>query len=175
MRIREDFTVGHPAADVWALLASSEGADCLPGLDLEPPGTVSFDVEARRLVFDGTSATASDERARTVTVEAKGVERSGLGRARVTLMMRVGDDGLFSNVQVEADVSLTGELSDMARLIAETAFRLSDEFAGAIEACLGKGSRPPAPIPEAGAGDGDGDGDGKADGWLGRLLGRMRR
>jgi len=171
MRIREDFTVGHPAADVWLLLASAEGAACLPGLDLEPPGTVSFDVQARRLVFDGTAATAADERARTVTVEAKGVERSGLGRARITLMMKVGDDGLFSNVQVEADVSLAGELSGMARLIAEAAYRLSDEFVEAIEACLGKGSRPPAPVPAADTGDEDGD----PDGWLSRLLGRLRR
>ncbi len=173
MRIREDFTVGHPAADVWSLLSSAEGAACLPGFDLDTPGTVSFNVDARRLVFDGTASTAADERARTVTVDAKGVERSGLGRARITLMMRVADDGLFSSVQLEAEVSLTGELSSMARLIAEAAYPLSDEFAERLEICLGIGSRPPAPAPQAGAGA-DAEPE-EAHGWLGRLLGRIRR
>jgi len=171
MRIREDFTVGHPAADVWSLLSSAEGAACLPGFDLGTPGTVSFRVDARRLVFDGTASTAADERARTVTVDARGVERSGLGRARITLMLRVADDGLFSRVQLEAEVSLSGELSDMARRIAEASYPLSDEFAERLEVCLGRGSRPPAPIPDSGA-DAESEETG---GWLDRLLGRFRR
>lgn len=147
MRIRADFGVGHPAPDVWALLAS-EGSGCVPGLTPGDPGSLAFDIEARHLVFEGSAAIASDRRARTVTVEAKGTERSGLGKGRATLLLRVDDDGLFSTVNVEAELHLSGEVSAWSRLIAEAAYRLADGVAECLDARLGEGSRPPAPAPD---------------------------
>jgi carbon monoxide dehydrogenase subunit G len=174
MRIRADFGVGHPAAEVWALLASEDGPGCVPGLAVSGPsaGSLEFDVEARHLVFEGSAAAASDRRARTVTVEARGEERSGLGRARTTLILRVDEDGLFSTVNVEADLHLSGEISSMARLIAEAAYRLADGIAECLDAALGAGSLPPAasPVPEAVP-----DEAGAVQGWLRRFLGRVGR
>jgi len=170
MRIRADFGVGHPAADVWALLASDQGAACVPGLQLNPPGggSIAVDVEARHFVFEGTAAVASDERARTVTVEAKGVERTGLGKARTTVMLRVDDDGLFSTVNVEADLHLSGEVAVMARLVAEAAYRMADEITECLDAKLGAGSRPPAPKPAPAPEPPE-----SGTGWVRRLVGRL--
>ena len=150
MRIRADFGVGHAAPDVWALLSSGAGAECVPGLSLGTAGEgqLEMDVEARHLVFDGTADVASDEPARTVTAEIRGTERSGLGKARAIVMLRVEEDGLFSTVNAEADLHLTGQLSSMARLLAESAYRLADGLADRLDANLGAGSRPPAPTPE---------------------------
>ena len=170
MRIRADFGVGHPAAEVWALLSSPEGAGCLPGLAVESPerGSLAFDVEARRLVFAGSAAVASDRRARTVTVEAKGSETSGRGKGRVTMMLRVVEDGMFSTVEVEAELHLSGEISSMARLIAEAAYRMADEVAECLDTRLGVGSRPPAPVPEAVPEE-----PAAPDGWFRRSLRRL--
>ncbi|MBU1227830.1 MAG: hypothetical protein KJ698_11560 [Actinobacteria bacterium] len=170
MRIRADFGVGHPAADVWSLLASSQGHSCVPGLQVGQAGrgSFAFDVQARHLVFDGTAAVASDERARTITVEARGAEQAGRGKARTTLMVKVADDGLFSTVNVEADLHLTGEIASLTRLIAEAAYRIADQVAECLEARLGTGPprvRPAAPPPP-------GEPEPKT-GWLRRLAGRL--
>ncbi len=150
MRIRADFGVGHPAAEVWGRLASPEGCECVPGLSIGGPeeGSIAFDVGARRLTFGGSAVVVSDPRAHTVTVEAKGVERSGLGKGRVTLLLNVEEDGLFSTVRVEADLHLTGEAASMSRLIAEAAYRLADGVAECLDTALG--STPPvtAAVPE---------------------------
>ncbi|MCB2223238.1 MAG: hypothetical protein KQH83_03595 [Actinobacteria bacterium] len=172
MRLRADFGVGHPAAEVWARLASPDGAGCVPGVEIAGPdgGSLAIDVEARHLVFDGSAAVASDRRARTVTVEARGVERAGRGRGRATLLLSVEEDGLFSTVRVEADLHLSGEVADMSRLIAEAAYRLADGVAECLDASLGS-----APAPEAPAGQGlaDGDGERHRPGWVRRVLGRL--
>lgn len=171
MRIRADFGVGHPAAEVWALLSSPDGVSCLPGLELSDSGsgTLVFDIEARHLVFDGTAAVASDQRARTVTVEAKGIERAGLGKARTTMMLRVEDDGLFSTVNVEADLHLSGRISSMGRLMAEAVYRMADQVAECLDTKLGVGSRPPAPRPIP-------DPEPAPEpGWLRRIADRFRR
>ena len=170
MRIRADFGVGHPADEVWALLASDDGPSCVPGLQLDPPGggSIAFNVEARRMVFEGTAAVATDERARTVTVEAKGVERSGRGRARTTLMLRVDDDGLFSTVNIEADLHLSGDVASLARLIAEAVYRMADQVAECLDEKLGADARPEGPGPVRAGGDPE-----PAAGWLRRLIDRF--
>jgi carbon monoxide dehydrogenase subunit G len=176
MRIRADFGVGHPAAEVWALLSSPDGAGCVPGLSIEGSagGSLGLDVEARHLVFDGTAAVASDPRARTVTIEVKGTERGGRGRARSTLLLRVEEDGLFSTVNVEADLHLSGEIASESRLIAEQAYRLADRVAECLEERLGPGrpaagpDRAPAAEPTAAAEPG------RPVGWLRRWFRRDR-
>lgn len=170
MRIRADFGVGHPAPDVWALLSSNDGVGCLPGLVLDESGegALSFDVEARHLVFEGTASVASDQRARTVTVEARGTERAGRGKARTTLMLRVDDDGLFSTVNVEADLHLSGEVASMGRLMAEAAYRMADQVAECLDEKLGEGSRPPAPLPQPTS-----QGVEREGGWLRRIADRI--
>ena len=173
MRIRADFGVGHPAADVWALLAGPEGAACVPGLDLpgSGSGSLAIDVEARHLVFEGEAAVASDERARTVTVEARGVERGGRGKARATLLLRVDEDGMFSTVAVEADLHLSGEIAAESRLVAEEAYRLADRLAGCLEERLGRAasaSTVAVPLPKETT-----DRTVRDDGWLHRLLRRL--
>jgi carbon monoxide dehydrogenase subunit G len=175
MRIRADVGVGHPANDVWALLASRSGAKCVPGLTTGPGDvrSLAFDVEARHLIFDGTASAASDGRARTVTVEAKGVERAGLGKARTTVMLRVDDDGLFSSINLEADLHLSGEVASMARLIAEVVYRLADEMAECLDERLGAGARPPAPPPPTPPPESSRSSDQQRTGWVRSLLDRL--
>lgn len=172
MRIRADFGVGHPAAEVWALLASGMSAACVPGLQIgeSGAGTLSLDAGARHLVFEGTAAVASDRRACTVTVEAKGTERAGLGTARTTMLLRVAEDGLFSTVNVEADLHLSGELVPITRLLAESAYRLADQVAECLDTTLGAGSRPAAPRPTPQPVDPE-----PPAGWLRRIADRLSR
>ncbi|MCJ7726415.1 MAG: hypothetical protein MUP76_08535 [Acidimicrobiia bacterium] len=172
MRIRADFGVGHPAAEVWALLSSGDGAACVPGLEIgeSGSGTLALDAGARHLVFDGTAAVASDRRARTVTVEAKGIARAGMGKARTTMLLRVAEDGLFSTVNVEADLHLSGEIVSITRLLAESAYRLADQVAECLDLALGADSRPAAPRSEPQPAD-----PGPPPGWLRRLADRLGR
>jgi carbon monoxide dehydrogenase subunit G len=174
MRIRADFTIGHPAAGVWAALSSPEATGWVPGLAVDA-GVLTVDVETRDLVFDGTAAATSDARAGTVTVEAKGLERSGLGRARATVMLRVIEDGLFSSVGIEAEFALSGGLAELSRLIAEAFYRTADGFAEGLEAHLAGGRLPAAPGPVPVVPDAASAPTGEArEGWLRRALRRLR-
>ena len=170
MRLRADLNVGSPAADVWAAVSSPSGAACLPGMD-PVNGRFTLVVETGEVVLEGSADVASDPRARTVTVDARGTEISGGGRARATLLLRVGDDGLFSTVDLEAEVSLTGEIAGRDRLVADALYRLADEWADRLEDHLGAPARAPAErngdsgAVEPAAGD---------DGWLSRLIGKLR-
>jgi carbon monoxide dehydrogenase subunit G len=164
MRLRADLSVGRPAADVWAAISSRAGVACLPAVDLER-GTFSVALESGTLVLEGSADVVSDPRVRTVTVDARGT--SGGGRARATMMIRVREDGLFSTVDIEAELSLSGELAGRDRLVAEALYRLGDEWAACLEGRLGaRASVEPArrtAVPEA-----------ETAGWLSRLLGRFR-
>jgi carbon monoxide dehydrogenase subunit G len=176
MRIRADFGVGRPAAEVWARLSSADGLACVPGLVVAgSEGSLTIGVGDRLLVFDGSAAVASDRRARTVTVEAKGAERSGRGRGRITMLLKVEEDGLFSTVDVEADLHLSGELASMTRLVAEAAYRLADRVAECLDRGAGAAPepadlRPAHPAPEAPPPLEEVE---ERRGWVRRFLGRI--
>jgi hypothetical protein len=167
MRLRVDLTVGHPAADVWAAMSSPAGAACLSALD-RTAGTFTLLVGSGTLVLEGTADVAADPRALTVTLHARAAEASGGGGARVTLMARVGDDGLFSTIDLEAEVVLSGDLGTRSRLIAEALYRIADEWAVCLEEHLGPGT-PPRPVPaQPPVAEAD------RPRWLGRLVRRIR-
>lgn len=170
MRLRADLTVGHPAAGVWAAMCSATGAACVDGLDPEA-GTFTLALESGPLVVAGTADVASDERARTVTVDARGVTVPGGVRVRATLMARVLEDGLFCTVDVEAEVSPSAGPSGEGRLVAEALYRLADRFAECLERSLGTG--PPA-VPAVPAESMPGAAEaGFEAGWFRRLIGRL--
>ena len=100
----------------------------------------------------------------------KGTERSGRGRARSTLLLRVEEDGLFSTVNVEADLHLSGEIASESRLIAEQAYRLADRVAECLEQRLGPGLPTEVPEPASTPEPGPAAEPREPLGWLRRLF-----
>jgi len=155
MRLRADLAIGRPAPEVWETIASGRGLRRVAGLvpDGEGGGSLVINMDGEDLVFDGRGAAVGDRERRTVTVEARGEERSGRGRARMVISLRVAEDGLFSTISVEAEIIVTGGLSVVSHRIAETAYRVCDEWAAAVESGLAEPGRPQAlsgaPIPAA--------------------------
>ena len=178
MRIREDFTVGRPAAEVWGLIEEGAALECVPGLICtgDGRGSLQIDLGADHLVFDGEAAAHLDPVDRTARVEARAIERHGQGRLRLLLGLSVEDDGLFSAVQVESDLALAGELVDLGKAgrLAEASHWLAVGFADRLEAALaapGSAAGRPGRIE---AGD-SGQAERPPAGLLARLLGRLGR
>lgn len=179
MKVREDFTIGHPADAVWSLLADrDQAAACVPGLD----------PAARRLVLAvgddsldliGTATVRMRPGDRVCHLELRGEEPAGRGKARARLDVSVEGGGLFSTVHVDADVTLGGELADMPRTgwLTEAAYRLADGFAECVErrlgAALGRASGTDTAPAEAGAVRPAEPAE--RPGWLQRVIGLLRR
>lgn len=184
MRIREDFTIGHPAESVWAFLTDLQRAvDCVPGLDAAA-GRLVLTAGDRSVVVIGAATAAVNRADRSITLELRGAEPGGGGRARARLEVSVEDGGLFSAVRVEGELTLGGELGGMkgTGLVAEAAHALLDRFADCAERRLGGDASAPEPKSRdpagrsgtADAADGPPPAPGRP-GWLRRLFGRIGR
>jgi carbon monoxide dehydrogenase subunit G len=178
VKIKEDFTVGSPAAAVWDLIESGSALECVPGLTVHDAqaGSLEIPLGSDRLLLDGEAAVHLDPAGRSARVEARGVERTGRGRLRVLLSLEVEDHGLFSGIRTEADLVLAGELSHLSGRFGEAAHEIADGFAERMEALLGAPAVPREPAPGSGAPvPADEEPATRRAGWLARLLGRLRR
>jgi carbon monoxide dehydrogenase subunit G len=146
VRIREDFTVGRPAAEVWESLRDPAVlVDCVPGVS---GGVVAVDLAAEVVELAGEARFSGPPGEQVGRVEIRAADRGGAGRVRAAVEIRVDDHGLFSAVHLEADLTLSGRLAELGRagLVAEAIHGMVLQFADCLEQRLGG---PPAVRSEA--------------------------
>jgi len=147
MNITERFTVGKPIDSVWGLFQDiPELALCLPGAELDSDngdgtydGKVAVKVGPISASFVGKATVEFDHDAYTISINGRGVDRSGgsQGRVDVTVALTPGDAG-DTDVQIDAAVQLAGPIAQFGRtgLVNEVSKRLIGEFSECVHAKL---------------------------------------
>lgn len=147
MDITEQFTVAQPIDAVWPLFQDvPELARCLPGAELTSDngdgtfdGKVSVKLGPISSSFEGKATVTYDHDAFSISIDGKGVDRSGgsQGRVNVSVGLVSADEG-HTSVTIEAKVMLAGPIAQFGRtgLVNEVSKRLIDEFSECIHAKL---------------------------------------
>ncbi len=152
MKISESFTVDKSRDAVWALFQDVPAlAECMPGATLTEDkgdgtyaGQVAIKLGPFTASFEGEARHTPDEAAHSGHVEGKGIDKRGGSRSRMTMDYALNGDGERTEVNVDADVQLSGPIAQFGRIgvIEETAKLLIGQFVGNIETRLGVASDP---------------------------------
>jgi aerobic carbon-monoxide dehydrogenase small subunit len=152
----QDFTVAHPADDVFALFGRIEDvAGCLPGASITArPGADSVEGAIRVKVgpiaaaFAGTARITRDESTRSGRIVGAGADAGGRSTTQGTIAYRVLDGPHEGTARIELQVGYTlkGALAQFNRpgLVRDLATRITAQFAANLEARLA-GKAPAAP------------------------------
>ncbi|WP_166354125.1 SRPBCC family protein [Phytoactinopolyspora limicola] len=145
MEIAKNFQVDAPPADVWpALTDLSRVARCLPGADLRDidadgvhHGTVSVKLGPAALSFQGRAHFDQVNRADgRLRVTASGSERQGRGTVRTTIAVQMTAAGAGTQVDVEADLELSGPVAQFGRrggILEDVSDLLIEQFVGELK------------------------------------------
>lgn len=167
MKLREEFRLGRPVAEVWSVVDQPRlVAECVPGVeDLSMSGPDELQVRVTQSVGPMSATFAADltivervpEKRVAFTATGKTV-RGAMGnvRASVTVELEPGGDG--TNVVVDGDVALAGALGSVGqKVVAKQARKVTAAFARNLETALGgEVPQPSSPVPgldTAGGGD----------------------
>jgi uncharacterized protein len=146
MRIEQQVQVARPADEVWQFLKDVPSVvSCIPGAELGESlgdetyrGSFRLKVGALSAKIEGEGKVRRDEAARSGSIEGAGVDRRGGSRISTTMSYAVKDAPGGSTVDVVAELTLAGPLSQIGRtgLIEDVAKRLTEEFSEALAARL---------------------------------------
>jgi uncharacterized protein len=146
MRIEQQVQVARPADEVWHFLKDVPSVvSCIPGAELGENlgddtyrGSFRLKVGALSAKIEGEGKVRRDEAARSGSIEGAGVDRRGGSRVSTTMSYAVKDAPGGSTVDVVAELTLAGPLSQIGRtgLIEDVAKRLTEEFSEALAARL---------------------------------------
>ncbi|TCP57036.1 hypothetical protein EV191_101988 [Tamaricihabitans halophyticus] len=159
MRLRNEFRVAHPPAEVFALLADAERvAECLPDAVLTGrvdartvAGELRLRLGRRAVEYTGTARfLAVSPEAGTVLVKASGAERTGQGDAAARVAATVSadvvstaavstDGGVPSGtlVSLDTDLVVRGAVARFGKgVIGAVSERVVKEFAGNVTRAL---------------------------------------
>ena len=141
LTIDRTFPIGAPPERVWECLTTPAlVVKCLPGAALESSsedglrheGNVTVKLGALSVSYRGVAEYVEvDASARSLSVKAKGRERTGAGSAQMSMRSEVkaAEDGC-SEVSLEASVKVTGKIVAMGRgMIEIVSNQMLDEFA----------------------------------------------
>ena len=147
MKLREEFEVAQPVADVWAFLDRPEAvAGCVPGVEqLSVLTPDDIDVRVKQSVGPMNATFAASvritdrepERRMAFTAVGKSVRgAAGNVRAEVVVGLRASATGTVVNV--EGDVALAGALGSVGqKVVAKQAGKVTAQFARNLEVALG--------------------------------------
>lgn len=146
MKITQEFVVQRPPATVWDFFQDVPSvAQCLPGAELTTQnedgtyeGSLSVKLGPMTAAFEGQAAIVADEPNRTATISGKGVDKKGGSRGQVKVVYAITAADAGSNVNIDADVTLSGPVAQFGRtgLINEMSKRLINEFVTCLEGKL---------------------------------------
>ena len=147
MEITEQFVVTQPIETVWTLFQNvPELARCLPGAELTKDnedgtyeGSVSVKLGPISASFVGKATVEFDHDANNITIQGRGVDRSGGSQGRVDVGVDlVETDEAHTSVTITAAVQLAGPIAQFGRtgLVNEVSKRLIDEFSDCVHAKL---------------------------------------
>ena len=165
MELTNEFSVGVPLDEAWAVLTDLERiAPCMPGAQLQEVdgddyrGVVKVKVGPMTAQYRGVATLRErDTTGHRAVVRAEGRDTRGQGGATATITATLvprGDDA--TDVRLVTDLAITGKVAQFGRgVLAEVSAKLLDQFVRALEADVLAGERPapgPGPDPVAGAG-----------------------
>ncbi|MBI3434555.1 MAG: SRPBCC family protein [Proteobacteria bacterium] len=157
MRVEQQIKTGRPIDEVWRFLSDVPAvARCIPGAELGESlgegryhGTFHLKVGPLSAKIEGEGRVTQDDATLSGSIEGKGVDRRGGSRIAAVISYRVTDQPEGVVVDIAADITLAGQLSQIGRtgLIEDVAKRLTEEFSEALRERLGAagGVAPGAP------------------------------
>ncbi len=143
MELTNEFRVGVPVAQAWALLTDVERiAPCMPGAQLqeiegdEYRGIVKVKVGPITAQYKGKATFIEmDEGAHRAVLRAEGRETRGQGNANATITATLQPDGDATTVTVLTDLTVTGRVAQFGRgVLADVSAKLLDQFVACLEA-----------------------------------------
>lgn len=146
MKISQEFIVARPPDDVWNFFQDVDSvAQCLPGAELASQsddgsydGSLSVKLGPMTAAFEGKATITPDVANRSALIEGKGVDKKGGSRGQVKVVYAITEHGDGSQVNVDADVTLSGPVAQFGRtgLINEMSKRLISEFVTCLDSKL---------------------------------------
>ena len=170
MELTNEFTVGVPVSEAWAVLTDVERiAPCMPGAELqevqgdEYRGIVKVKVGPITAQYKGKAVFVErDESGGKVVLRAEGRDTRGQGNANATMTATLVPDGSGTKVTVSTDLAVTGKVAQFGRgVMADVSAKLLGQFVDCLEnnvlgaPATGEAAAAPAPAPAPAAGASD--------------------
>ncbi len=173
MKITQSFKVSRPRSVVWAFFQDvPQVSTCMPGAELTEDkgdgrylGRIGTRLGPFNASFDGEAQVWPNESSYSGHVEGKGIDKRGGSRSKLVLNYRLIELGGATQVEIDADVQLSGPVAQFGRtgIITETANILIEQLVRNVEARLAatakalpeiaeNSSQDPQPRPEVRAG-----------------------
>jgi hypothetical protein len=174
MELTNEFRVGVPVDDAWAVLTDVERiAPCLPGAQLQEirgdvyEGIVKVKVGPITAQYKGTATfVEKDDAAHRAVLRAEGRDTRGQGNASASVTATLTPDGDGTSVSVVTDLTITGKVAQFGRgVLADVSSKLIGQFVDNLERDVlsGANAAPSAATAGAAAAAG-GTGEGQAPG-----------
>ncbi len=142
MELSNDFRVGVPVEQAWALLTDVERiAPCLPGAQLKEiegdvyRGLVKVKVGPITAQYKGQATFVErDDAAHRAVLRAEGRETRGQGNASATVTVSLRPDGDGTAASVVTDLTVTGRVAQFGRgVLADVSSKLIAQFVESLE------------------------------------------
>jgi len=160
MKLDNEFTVGVPVSQAWAVLTDLELiAPCMPGAALTGmndgvyTGKVKIKVGPVSAEYAGTAQfTEKDDATYRAVISARGRDSRGNGNATAVISANLRADGDRTVVNVTTDLTIAGRIAQFGSgMIKEVSAKLLGQFVTCLEGRLGGGL--PAAVSRAAATD----------------------
>ena len=158
MDLTNDFRVGVPVGQAWAVLTDVELiAPCMPGAQLqevegdEYRGIVKVKVGPITAQYKGVARFLErDEGAHKAVLRAEGRDTRGQGNANATITATLAADGDGTAVSVHTDLTITGRVAQFGRgVMADVSAKLLGQFVDCLEHKLLVDVADPGDLPSA--------------------------
>jgi carbon monoxide dehydrogenase subunit G len=142
MELSNDFRVGVPIEQAWAVLTDVERiAPCLPGAELQEiageqyRGIVKVKVGPITAQYKGQAQfVEKDDVAHRAVLRAEGRDTRGQGNANATITATLEPDGDGTAVRVVTDLTVTGKVAQFGRgVLADVSAKLLGQFVECLE------------------------------------------
>ena len=161
MELTNEFRVGIPVGEAWAVLTDVERiAPCLPGAQLQEiegdqyRGVVKVKVGPITAQYKGVATfIEQDVAGHRLVLRAEGRDTRGQGNANATVTATLVDDGAGTAVKVVTDLTITGKVAQFGRgVLADVSGKLIDQFVANLERDVLSGGTPPPSTAAGGQG-----------------------
>lgn len=148
MKLDNEFTVGVPIEQAWAVLTDLELiAPCMPGAQLTGvddgvyTGKVKIKVGPVTAEYAGTARfSEQDETGYSAVIDARGRDSRGNGNANAVISARLQPDGSGTRVNVTTDLTIAGRIAQFGSgMIKEVSAKLLGQFVDCLEGKLAGG------------------------------------
>jgi len=150
MRVEQQVRTDRPIGEVWTFLSDVPAVvSCIPGTELGENlgdgryrGSFHLKIGPLSAKIEGEGRVTRDDATYSGKIEGKGIDRRGGSRVTAVMSYRVTDQPGGAAVDITADLTLAGQLSQIGRtgLIEDVAKRLTEEFSEALRQRLSAAS-----------------------------------